>query len=96
MSYSNRRSGYKVVMRYNKTNFIRGAIMTISYDKHWKLLIDKKPNRTESDNPLGTSFNVQAEMRRNEFGSLESMCKTCPAPGHDTGEIMEFVKDGVA
>ena len=41
--------------------------MTISYDKLWKLLIDKKMNRTDLKNVAGISFNVLAKMSRNEF-----------------------------
>lgn len=32
--------------------------MTVSYDKLWKLLIDKKMNRTDLKNAAGVSFNV--------------------------------------
>ncbi len=53
--------------------------MTISYDKLWKLLIDKKMNRTDLKNIAGISFNVLAKMCRNEFVSLESLCKICSA-----------------
>ena len=49
--------------------------MTINYDKLWKLLIDKKMNRTDLKNVAGVSFNVLAKMSRNEFVSLEIFCK---------------------
>ena len=45
--------------------------MTVSYDKLWKLLIDKKMNRTDLKNTAGVSFNVLAKMSRNEFVSLD-------------------------
>ena len=70
--------------------------MTVSYDKLWKLLIDKKLNRTELKNLSGVSFNVLAKMGRNEFVSLESLCKICSALSCDIGEIMEFTNDGIA
>lgn len=35
--------------------------MSISYDKLWKLLIDKKMNRTELKDASGISFNVSCE-----------------------------------
>ncbi|MBQ6431141.1 MAG: helix-turn-helix transcriptional regulator [Oscillospiraceae bacterium] len=70
--------------------------MTVSYDKLWKLLIDKRLNRTELKNLSGVSFNVLAKMGRNEFVSLESLCKICSALGCDIGEIMEFTNDGIA
>lgn len=68
--------------------------MAVSYDKLWKLLIDKKMNRTDLKNFSGVSFNVLAKMSRNEFVSLESLCKICSALNCDIGEIMTFVADG--
>lgn len=35
--------------------------MTVRYDKLWKLLIDKKMNRTDLKNTAGVSFNVLAK-----------------------------------
>ena len=45
----------------------------VCYDRLWKLLIDKKMNRTELKNKSDISFNVLAKMGRNEFVSLESL-----------------------
>ncbi len=67
--------------------------MTISYDKLWKLLIDKKMNRTDLKNAAGVSFNVLAKMSRNEFVSLESLCKICSALTCDIGDVMEFIEN---
>lgn len=50
--------------------------MPISYDKLWKLLIDKKMNRTELKDASGISFNVLAKMGRNEFISMEAYTKS--------------------
>lgn len=66
--------------------------MTISYDKLWKLLIDKKMNRTDLKNVAGVSFNVLAKMSRNEFVSLESLCKICVTLNCDIGDIVELEK----
>lgn len=70
--------------------------MTVSYDKLWKLLIDKKMNRTDLKNTAGVSFNVLAKMSRNEFVSLESLCKICTALACDIGDIMEFTENETA
>lgn len=67
--------------------------MTISYDKLWKLLIDKKMNRTELKDASGISFNVLAKMGRNEFVSLESLHKICQTLQCDVGDIMKFTDD---
>ena len=70
--------------------------MTVSYDKLWKLLIDKKMNRTDLKNTAGVSFNVLAKMSRNEFVSLESICKICTVLACDIGDIMEFTENETA
>lgn len=67
--------------------------MTVSYDKLWKLLIDKKMNRTDLRNASGVSFNVLAKMSRNEFVSLESLCKICSVLVCDIGDVMEFIEN---
>ncbi len=67
--------------------------MTVRYDKLWKLLIDKKMNRTDLKNTAGVSFNVLAKMSRNEFVSLESLCKICTVLACDIGDVMEFTEN---
>lgn len=67
--------------------------MIVSYDKLWKMLIDRKMNRTELKGAAGISFNVLAKMGRNEFVSMESLYKICKALMCDVGEIMEFTNN---
>lgn len=67
------------------------AEMTISYDKLWKLLIDKKMNRTELKDSSGISFNVLAKMGRNEFVSMESLMKICATLNCNIGDIVDFL-----
>ena len=45
---------------------VGGILMAICYDKLWKLLIDKKMNRTELKEASGISFNVLARLGKNE------------------------------
>ena len=63
--------------------------MSVSYDKLWKLLIDKKMNRTELKNAAGISFNVLAKMGKGETVSMESMLKVCKALDCDISDVME-------
>ena len=65
--------------------------MPVSYDKLWKMLIDKKMNRTELKDAAGISFNVLAKMGRNEFVSMESLWKICTTLGCTIGDIVEFI-----
>ena len=67
--------------------------MSVSYDKLWKMLINKKMNRTELKDAAGVSFNVLAKLGRNEFVSMESLQKICQTLSCNIGEIMDFIED---
>lgn len=64
--------------------------MPVSYDKLWKLLIDRKMNRTELKEAARISFNVLAKMGKSEFISMESLYKICTVLECDVGDVMEF------
>ncbi len=64
--------------------------MQVSYDKLWKVLIDKRMNKTALKDLAGISFNVLAKMGRNEFISMESLYKICESLHCDVGDIIEF------
>jgi DNA (cytosine-5)-methyltransferase 1 len=66
--------------------------MSVNYDKLWKLLIDKKMNRTDLKNAAGISFNVLAKMGKGEAVSMESILKVCKALGCDISDVMELEK----
>lgn len=66
---------------------------TISYDKLWKLLIDKKMNRTELRVATGLSFNVIAKMGKGETVSMESLTKICDALKCDIADIVEIIPE---
>ena len=67
--------------------------MPVSYDKLWKLLIDKKMNRTDLKEAAGISFNVLAKMGKCEFISMESLHKICLALNCDIGDVIEFTEN---
>lgn len=66
------------------------ATMAISYDKLWKLLIDKKLNKTQLKDEAGLSTNVVAKLGRNESVSLESIEKICIALHCNIGDIVDI------
>lgn len=67
--------------------------MPVSYDKLWKVLIDKKMKRSDLKDAAGISFNVLAKMGKNEFVSMESLYKICVALDCGIDEIMEFIQE---
>lgn len=67
--------------------------MSVCYDKLWKMLIEKRMNRTDLKEMAGISFNVLAKMGRGETVSLESLRKICMVLNCNIGDIMEFVNE---
>lgn len=67
--------------------------MSVSYDKLWKILIDKRMNRTDLKDMAGISFNVLAKMGKGETVSLESLYKICKTLNCNIGDIIEFADD---
>lgn len=64
--------------------------MPVSYDRLWKVLIDKKMTRTDLKYIAGVSFNVIAKMGKNEFVSMESLYKICVALNCGINDVVEF------
>ena len=63
------------------------------YDKLWKILIDRKMNRTDLKEMAGISFNVLAKMGKGETVSLESLRKICIVLDCNIGDIIEFINE---
>lgn len=64
--------------------------MAISYDKLWKLLIDKRMNKTQLKEMAGISTNAVAKLGKNESVSLDTLEKICKMLRCDIGDIVEF------
>lgn len=69
--------------------------MPISYDKLWKLLIDKKMTKSKLKEKAGISFNVLAKLGKEEPVSLDSLNKICKTLQCNIGDIMEFTNDTI-
>ena len=71
--------------------------MPVSYDKLWKLLIDRKMTRTDLKESSGVSFNIIAKMGKNEFVSMETLYKICITLHCTVDDILDFIpqKEGV-
>ena len=67
--------------------------MAVNYDNLWKLLIDKKMNKTELKESSGISFNVLARMGKGEPVSMESIEKICLTLNCNIGDIIEIVNE---
>lgn len=67
--------------------------MTISYNKLWKLLIDKKMSTAELRKVVGIAPNTMTRLRRDEEVSLTVLNKICSALDVDIGDVMQFLPD---
>lgn len=65
----------------------------ISYDKLWKLLIDKKMNRTDLKEKSGISTASLAKLGKKENLTTAVLLKICTALNCDIGDIMEIVHE---
>ena len=66
-------------------------ILAISYNKLWKLLIDKKMNKTMLRQEAHLSATTVAKMGKDEPVAMESMLKICKVLNCDIGDIVEAV-----
>ena len=67
--------------------------MTISYNKLWKLLIDKKISTSELRKTVGIAPNTMTRLRKDEEVSLSVLNRICSLLNVDIGDVMEFVPD---
>mgnify|MGYP002342132364 FL=1 len=67
------------------------AIMAVSYNKLWKLLIDKEMKKVDLRDQAGLTTNVLAKLGKNEHVSTQSLEKICRILECEVGDILEFI-----
>lgn len=67
--------------------------MAISYNKLWKLLVDKKMSKADLRKAAGIAPNTMTRLRRDEEVTLTVLNKICKTLEVDIGDIMEFLPD---
>ena len=65
--------------------------MAVDYTKLWKLLIDKKINKSQLKELAHISTNAVAKLGRNENVSLDTLEKVCVALECRIEDVMDFV-----
>lgn len=65
--------------------------MAISYNKLWKLLVDKKMSKADLRKATGIAPNTMTRLRRDEEVTLTVLNKICKALDVDIGDVMEFL-----
>lgn len=62
--------------------------MAVTYTKLWKLLLDKKLNRTDLKEIAGISSSTLAKLGKDEYVSMESIDRICAALKCDISEVL--------
>lgn len=65
-------------------------IMAVSYNNLWKLMIDKKINKSELCKSVKISSSTMAKMTNEEMVAMSILEKICAELECNIGDIMEF------
>ena len=66
---------------------------SISYNRLWKLLIDKRTNKNELRNRLNISPSTIAKMGKNEYVKLETLAKIADYFDVQIGDLVEIINE---
>lgn len=64
--------------------------MQVNYDKLWKLMIDKKINKTQLSDKAGITTNEMAKMGKNEMVKMETLIRICKVLDCTLDDIVEY------
>ena len=67
--------------------------MAVSYNRLWKLLIDKKMSKADLRKAAGLAPNTMTKLRRDEPVAMVVLEKICATLDTDFGEIVEYIND---
>lgn len=65
--------------------------MAVSYNKLWKLLIDKKMSKADLRRATGISPNTMTKLNRDKEVTLSVLSKICKTLDSDIGDIVEYI-----
>ncbi len=67
--------------------------MDISYNKLWKLLIDKKMTTAELRKAADIAPNTLTRMKKNQEVTLTVLGRICRVLDADFGDVIEYIQD---
>ena len=70
-----------------------GCNMAVSYNRLWKLLIDRKMSKADLRKQAEIAPNTMTKLRRDEEVTLGVLGKICKTLDVDYADIMEYVRD---
>lgn len=69
--------------------------MAVSYNKLWKLLIDKKMKRIDLMEATGIGTSTLSKLGKDQYVSMEVLVKICNVLNCNIGDIVDVVKTEV-
>lgn len=67
--------------------------MALSYNRMWKLLVDKKMSKADLRKAADIAPNTMTKLRRDETVNLAILGRICETLDCDFGDIMKYVKE---
>ncbi len=69
--------------------------MAVSYNKLWKLLIDRKMKRIEMMEAAGIGTSTLSKLGKDQYVSMEVLVKICKVLNCNIGDIVDVVRTEV-
>lgn len=79
-----------------RTRNERTTLVSVSYKKLWKLLIDKDMNKTKLRLATGLSSATMARLTKSDSVSMDVLQRLCKTLQCNVGDIMDIVNDEAA
>lgn len=67
--------------------------MGLSYNKLWKLLVDKKMSKADLRKAIDIAPNTMTKMRNDKVISMAVLIKVCDVLDCDFGDIVSYTKE---
>lgn len=67
--------------------------MAVSYNRLWKLLVDKKMSKADLRKMACLAPNTMTKLRRDEPVAMNVLDKICGTLNVDYGDIMQYIPD---
>lgn len=67
--------------------------MEVSYNKLWKMMIDRDMNKSELRELTGIGTNTLAKLSKNQPVSMDVLMKICNKLNCDIADVCEFIKE---
>lgn len=81
-----------IVAKYDE-NKAKEGIMSVCYNKLFKLLIDRKMTNNQLATKAGVSLNIITRLKRDQYIAMDTIEKICIALDCTVDDILEFSKD---